>query len=146
MKILGKEYIIVDTFDKVLTVPDCFVLGKNKLGKGHGEQKFYFANKDLMRTFYGDEGFSVKCFILKDDLIHYLQQLKDEYQHPSQEYIGKDEFPTLWEERIEMVKGFDEILYFTIADQVQIEGLRGYVNSKDKNYNVIRQLSLPLVT
>lgn len=146
MRILGKEYRIIDTFDKILTVPDCFVLGKNKLGKGHGEKKFYFSNKDVMRAFYGDEGFSVKCFILKEDLIHYLQQLKDEYLHPSQEYIGKAEFPELWEKRIEMVKGLDDILYFTVTDQVQIEGPRGYVNSKDENYNIIRQLSLPLVT
>lgn len=146
MKILGKEYRIVDTFDKILTVPDCFVLGKNKIGKGHGEQKFYFANKDVMRAFYGEEGFSVKCFILKDDLIKYLQQLKEEYKHPSQEYIGKNEFPRLWDERLAMVQEYDDILYFTITDQVQIEGPRGYVNSKDTNFNIIRKLSLPLVT
>ena len=41
MKIEGKEYSFQDV-SRVLTVPDCNVLGPNKLGTGNGEAKFYF--------------------------------------------------------------------------------------------------------
>ena len=58
MKILGESYRVLDTFDGDMTVPDCLVASKNKLGKGHGEAKLYVASKDVMRSFYGRKGFS----------------------------------------------------------------------------------------
>lgn len=146
MEIAGKPFKIKDTFDNIITVPDCFVLGKNKLGHGHGEAKLYIGTKDNMRQFFGLEGFQVNCFILKKDLINYLETLKEEYITPSQNYIGKKEFPTLWKQRMEMVDALDEVITFNILDQTQIEGPRGYVNSNDKGYRLIRELSLPLVS
>ena len=146
MKILGKEYRIVDTYDRVLTVPDCFVLNKNKLGKGHGEKKFYFAPKDIMREFFGEKGFNVKCFFLKEDLIKYLNNIQGEYIHPSQDYVGREEFSSLWEERMNKVMSMDDFIYFNVQDQVAISSSRGYLNSSDNNYNIMRELSLPLVS
>lgn len=70
MEIAGRKYKVKDTFDSIVTIPDCFVLGKNKLGHGHGEAKLYFGSKDTMRSFYGEEGFKVKCFLFKRS--HYL--------------------------------------------------------------------------
>ena len=53
----------------MMTVPDCFVVGSNKLGQGHGEAKFYITSKKEMYDFYGVPGFRAKCFMLKTDLI-----------------------------------------------------------------------------
>lgn len=146
MEICGEKFKNEDTYDSIITIPDCFVFNTNQIGTGHGEAKLYLGSKDTMRAFFGNEGFSVKCFFLKVDLLSYLNTLKQEYLSPSQEYLGKDEFPTLWKERIEKVNSLPDVIEFDIADQKQIAGSRGYVNSKSEGYNLIRELSLPLVT
>lgn len=146
MKIGGKNFTVNDTFDNVVTIPDCFVLGKNKLGHGHGEAKLYFGPKESVRQFYGGEGFQATCFLLKEDIIAYLTALKGEYMHPSQSYVGKDDMPKLWEERLAAVGRLDSIIYFNVSDQLQIEGGRGYVNSNGEGYKLIREISLPLVS
>lgn len=146
MDINGQKFIIKDTFDTPATVPDCIVVSKNKLGRGHGEAKFYIAPKDRMRDFYGGEGFNAKCFLLKKDLITYMNAIKSEYFCPTQNYRGKDEFKKLWEQRMEKVKKLKDVIEFSIQDQIQIEGERGYVNSSDEGYDLIRELSLPLVS
>ena len=61
----------------MMTVPDCIVTGTNKLGHGHGEAKLYIASKDEMRAFYGGEKFKAKCFLLKSDLLAYMQAIKN---------------------------------------------------------------------
>lgn len=146
MKIGGNDFIVKETFDNTITIPDCFVLGKNKLGHGHGEAKLYFGSKENMRLFYGGEGFNVRCFILKSDLVSYLEALKDEYKKPSQNYTGKDLFRDLWRKRMKIVTDLDDVIYFSISDQTQIEGARGYVSSDDFGYKLIREISLPLVS
>ncbi len=146
MEIAGRTYVIEDTYDNIVTIPDCFVLGKNKIGHGHGEAKLYHGSKQNMRAFYGEEGFFADCFVLKNDLLSYLDLLKEEYNHPTMEYAGRDTFPSLWKERHEKVNLLDEVIWFTINDQVQIEGPRGYINSSDGGYKLIRELSLPLAT
>lgn len=93
----------------MMTVPDCVVVGSNKLGHGHGEAKFYISSKDEMYDFYGGEKFIVKCFMLKTDLIAYMLAIKNEYSDPSQEYAKKDELPALWQTRMEMISKLDEI-------------------------------------
>lgn len=141
-----KTYQVKDTYDNIITIPDCFVKAANKIGEGHGEKKLYFGTKSAMREFFGYEGFKVNCFILKKDLKIYLQTLYDEYLNPSQDYNERNSFPSLWENRMKMVESCPETLYFTISDQTQIEGARGYVNSEDYAYELIRELSLPLVS
>lgn len=146
MEINGQKFTIKDTFDTPVTVPDCLVYADNKLGIGHGEAKLYITSKDRMREFYGGEGFSAKCLILKKDLISYMQAMKTEYLHPSQNYRSKDEFASLWKERMKKIEGLNEVIEFNIQDQTQISGPRGYVNSKDEGYEIIREMSLPLVS
>lgn len=146
MRIGKHNYTVNDTFDNVVTIPDCFVLGKNKLGHGHGEAKLYFGPKDSVRQFYGGDGFHADCFILKEDIVAYLEALEGEYRHPSQDYIGKADMPTLWEQRLKAVAELDDVIHFTVSDQVQIEGVRGYVNSNGEGYKLIREISLPLVS
>ncbi|HIX26759.1 MAG TPA: HNH endonuclease [Candidatus Barnesiella excrementigallinarum] len=146
MNICGQKFQVEDVFDSPITVPDCIVVPKNKLGTGNGEAKLYIASKDRMRSFYGGEGFRAKCFILKEDLISYMRIMKSEYFHPTQNYRGKDDFENLWRERMKKIEGLHDIIEFYIQDQTQIEGVRGYVNSTDQGYKLIRELSLPLVS
>ena len=146
MEIFGKTYHVKDTYDNIVTIPDCFVLGKNKIGHGHGEAKLYMGSKDIVRDFFGGVGFTANCFLLKRDLIAYLEALKNEYLHPTQEYIGKDSLPNLWRERMQMVSSLDDVIPFNVMEQSQISGPRGYVNSDDEGYNLLRILSLPLIS
>lgn len=150
----GEKFKLVDVFPKILTVPDSFVVRNNKIQtttnkakESHGEAKLYIASKDAMREFYGQEGFHATCFMLKQDLINYLNTLKIEYLNPSQSYRGMENFSTLWQERMNKVIHLqDEIITFEVSDQNQIKGPRGYVNSSDMGYQLIRELSLPLVS
>ncbi len=146
MIILGETYKVIDTFDSDMTVPDCLVAAKNKLGKGHGEAKLYVASKDVMRAFYGKEGFIARCFLLKDDLKQYMNAIKPEYLSPTYDYRGKDEMSQLWKDRMKDIESLDDIIYFNVYDQAQITGARGYVNSDDDGYQLIREISLPLVS
>lgn len=146
MKILGESYRVLDTFDGDITVPDCLVAAKNKLGKGHGEAKLYIASKDVMRSFYGKEGFVAKCFLLKDDLKQYMNAIKPEYLRPTYNYRGKDEMAQLWSNRMTKIESLDDIIYFNVYDQAQIVGVRGYINSDEEGYQLIREISLPLVS
>ena len=146
MIILGENYKVVDTFDVDMTVPDCFVFPKNKLGKGNGEAKLYVSSKDTMRAFYGGEGFAAKCFLLKEDLKQYMNAVRHEYFNPTFAYRGKDVMRDLWEERMNEIQLLDDIIFFTVYDQDQIGGPRGYVNSDDYAYQLIREISLPLIS
>lgn len=146
MKINGEVLNTVAVFPNMMTVPDCVVVGSNKLGQGHGEAKFYISSKDEMYSFYGGEKFNAKCFMLKSDLIAYMNAIKNEYQEPSQEYAKKSELPRLWAERMSMIRSLDDTIFFEIHDQFQIAGPRGYINSTDDGYQIIRNIALPLVS
>lgn len=146
MKINGETLQTLSVFPNMMTVPDCLVWGSNKLGAGHGEAKLYIASKDEMRAFYGKEKFDARCFMLKKDLISYMTAIRNEYFEPSQEYAKKEKLPILWNERMEMISKLDDVIFFNVQDQYQIAGPRGYVNSQDKGYEIIRKLALPLVS
>lgn len=146
MKILDENWDVKEIYDSVITVPDCFVVNKNQLGTGHGEAKLYIGSKEAMRNFFGSEGFSAKCFMLKKDLLDYLTAVKSEYFSPSQNYVGKNTFKDLWTERVALVNNLDDIIWFEANDQTQIRGSRGYVNSTDDGYKIIRTLALPLIS
>ena len=146
MKVNGENLSTLAVFPSMMTVPDCFVVGSNKLGQGHGEAKFYITSKKEMYDFYGVPGFRAKCFMLKTDLIAYMLAIKNEYYQPSQEYAKKDIFPQLWDKRMAMISNLEDIIFFTIEDQDQIVGPRGYINSDDRGYQIIRELALPLVS
>ncbi len=146
MKINGEELKTLAVFPTMMTVPDCVVVASNKLGKGHGEAKFYVSPKEDMYAFYGGERFKAKCFMLKKDLISYLNAIKNEYLLPSQDYSQKEKLPTLWQERMNLVSALDDVIFFYANDQYQIAGPRGYINSNDEAYQIIRKLALPLVS
>ncbi len=146
MKIDGQNFNFADTLDSPITVPDCFVMRASKIGGGNGEAKLYIASKTEMYQFFGNVGFVARCFLLKSDLLSYMNALHSEYLHPSQEYRGAAEMPQLWKERVARIEKLPEVIEFSVTSQDQIEGPRGYVNSKDAGYQLIREISLPLVT
>ena len=111
MKINGENLPTLAVFRTMMTVPDCVVVGSNKLGHGHGEAKFYIASKTEMYEFYGAKKFTAKCFMLKSDLIAYLLAIKNEYMTPSQDYAQKDNLPSLWNERMDMVSHLEDIWF-----------------------------------
>lgn len=147
MNIHGINYKVIDTKEK-MTVPDCFVVAKNKIGTAHGEAKFYIGNENSeTRDFFGEKGFNNKCIILKKDLLKYMEDCRSEYLNPEQPYTAKDEMPKLWNERIAKINQLDDVVYFYLSEQTQIAGPRIYVNSDDLIYKkLIRELSLPNIT
>lgn len=147
MIIAGERFTFEDTFDTPITVADSWVMPKNKLGDGNGEAKLYFGSRDKMEQFFGEIGFTATCFVLRQDLLAYMQAIKAEYFTPSQDYRARDEMRWLWLERMEKINALPSgIVEFTIHEQSQIAGPRGYVNSSDKVYKLIREISLPLVS
>jgi len=147
MIIAGEKFTFDGTFDTPITVADSWVMPKNKLGGGNGEAKLYIGSRDKMEAFFGEIGFTATCFVLRKDLQTYMNAIKSEYLTPSQEYRGKDEMRFLWSERMQKINSLpDGIVDFTIYEQLQIAGPRGYVNSTDKIYRLIREISLPLVS
>lgn len=146
MIIDGITFNFVDTYDSPIFVPDCFVMGSSKLGTGHGEAKLYVGSKDEMCAFFGSDKFVANCFILKSDLISYMNALHAEYLNPSQPYRGSAELPMLWIERMKAIETLPEVIEFKVTAQDQIVGPRGYLSSKDYGYQLIREISLPLVS
>lgn len=147
MNIEGEKFTFVDTFETAITVADSWVTPKNKLGGGNGEAKLYVGSRDKMEKFFGEIGFTATCFVLRQDLQAYMQAIKSEYISPSQEYRGREEMLSLWSERMEKVNALPSgIIDFTVREQTQIAGPRGYVNSTDKIYRLIREISLPLIS
>ena len=147
MIIKGEKFKFVNTFETPITVADSWVVPKNKLGGGNGEAKLYVGSRDKMEAFFGEMDFTATCFVLRQDLQAYMNAIKAEYLSPSQDYRGKDEMRSLWFERMEMINSLpDGIVVFTIREQSQIAGPRGYVNSSDKIYKLIREISLPLIS
>lgn len=146
MIIEGQKFEFVDTMPTPITVADSWVKPKNKLGSGNGEGKLYVSSKDKMEEFFGGHRFIANCFILKRDLIAYMDAIREEYFHPSQEYRGKENMRGLWHERMNKIHSLPSMIEFCVKEQTQIAGVRGYVNSDDDIYQLIREISLPLVT
>jgi len=144
MKIGDKTFKFQDV-SRVLTVPDCNVLGPNKLGSGNGEAKFYFGSKQELNSFALGMT-TMECFFLKADLLTYMHAAQVEYQNPTQNYAGRDKMALLWDERVKMILKLPEVIEFTVDVQNQIAGPRGYVNSKSPAYKLFRTLSLPLIS
>jgi putative restriction endonuclease len=144
--IVNHSYKVIDTKEKI-TIADSFVVRQNKIGGGNGEAKLYIGqDNDETRNFFGNNGFSIPCFLLKQDLQKYLEETKIEYLKPEQPYLNKEILPNLWKDRKTKIDSLPEKIEFQVVEQSQIAGPRVYVNSDDPAYKIIRELSLPNIT
>jgi putative restriction endonuclease len=146
IQILNREFKVLDTKEKI-TIADSFVVRQNKIGGGNGEAKLYVGNENQeIRGFFGNNGFAIPCFLLKKDLLKYLEETKAEYINPEQPYINKEILPNLWNDRKAKINALPEKIEFEVVEQTQIAGPRIYVKSEDLAYKLIRELSLPNIT
>ena len=143
----SQQFEVIDIIEN-LTVADSFVVKQNKIGSGNGEAKLYVGQDNpFTRNFFGARPFANNCFLLKKDLLKYLQDTKQEYLSPDQPYIFSEQLPIFWHERFKHVsQETPDILHFLITEQVQIAGPRVYVKSSDASYNLLRTLSIPNIT
>jgi len=146
INILGNDLEILNKFENV-SISDSFVSPQNKIGNGNGEAKLYLGqNNSKLQSFFGTRGFNIKCFLLKEDLIQYLNQVRKEHKAPTQEYRNKEKLEQIWEEKFEKVINLNEIIYFDLEDQVNLNGPRIYGNSSSIGYNLLRDLPLPIIS
>lgn len=137
------EYSILQKWERI-TIADSFVVSQNKIGTGNGESKLYIGQNDsYLIDFFGTRGFSINCVLLKEDLLRYLKDVEIEYLAPSQNYRNKALLPQLYSERLEIVQALNNETEFCLIDQDQIIGPRVYVSSLDRDYQLLRELSLP---
>lgn len=138
---------VLDVKEKI-TIADSFVLRSNKIGTGNGEAKLYVGNdSEELRSFFGKRPFVLTCFLLKKDLIKYLNDTKIEYQKPEQLYQDPNALPSLFQERISNINSLPQnVIKFEAKEQDQISGPRIYINSGDSFYQILRELSLPNIT
>jgi len=136
-----KEYL--DTLE--VTIADSFVVSQNKTEEGHGEAKLYVGQRtsSSLKSFFGEPGFKVDFQFKKNDLIRFMNEIKPEYINPSFNYRNKDDFRSLWEERMKLVFSLPDEINFQVEDQDHLTGPRCYLNSSDENYQLLRTLPLP---
>ena len=98
---------VLDVKEKV-TIADSFVVRSNKIGTGNGEAKLYVGNEsDELRNFFGIRPFLLNCFLLKKDLIKYLNDTMDFVG-----VISKD----LFQKEVYYVMTLDDSKYKNIKD------------------------------
>lgn len=148
IEINNQNFTVIDTIEK-MTIADSFVLRSNKIGEGNGEAKFYVGNENAeTRSFFGENGFHINCFLLKKDLKEFLINSETEYKQPEQPYQKPALLPNLWHERIKKIENLDDFLIFNLKEQTQIAGPRIYVKpcENDQVFKLIRELALPNIS
>jgi predicted restriction endonuclease len=143
--LFGEKYININTLDSI-AIPDCFVK-RNKIGTAHGEAKLYVGsrkNKEIQSFF---EKISMTGFLLKRDLLEYLEDAKFEYKNQEQEY--RNSIADFWLENKQIIESKrDEILYFQFTESSAGGDLRFYITSTrgDVFYKEFRLIALPEIT
>ena len=143
MKINGKEYEVIDTLEYI-TLADSFIK-ENKIGSGHGEAKLYVGNEgDRLFEFFGD--FKINCFFCKKDFRLFLEDSKQEYYSPQQNYIKATDMPERFEKyyyKVSEISG--EILNFELY-RVYVAPPRVYVNAESEYWTFMRTIALPNIS
>ena len=143
MKINGVNYEIIDTIEQV-TLADSFAR-ENKIGTGHGEGKLYVGNEgERVFDFFGD--FNVKCFFRKSDFQKFLEDSKQEYYNPQQQYLRINDMQERFEKYNETIENLeDELLNFELY-RVNVRPPRVYVNARSEYWKIARQIALPNIS
>ena len=146
IEILEEDFEVLGNLEYI-NIADSFVMPQNKIGDGNGEAKLYVGQVgEKLKDFFGERGFELNCFLLKEDLIQYLDEIRREHVAPTQEYREKDRFEKLWDDKYEKVLQLNEIVEFKIKDQNNLQGTRVYINSDSEGYKLVREISLPVIS
>ena len=147
-KLIKKQYKIVDKVS--VNAADSYVDAINKVGSAHGEKKLYVGSPSTASLF-GKKGFIVDCFIEKDNLLNYMENIKYEYENPTYEYRfykNKINSKKLFNDRLEKVKKLNEIEKFTVQHVEDLKDTRRVYVRTDKDdptrnvYDLLSELSL----
>ena len=96
----GYEFIVDDIYPRKITMADSYLISSNKIGTGNGEAKLYLGSKFKTRAYFGGEGFCVECFLLKNDLIQFLDYIESQYKNPIIKHrADRKKLRELWSER-----------------------------------------------
>jgi len=146
--LLGKEYINIDTIDNI-AIPDCFVHRRNKLdySKGNGEAKLYIGSRKIIENqLFFSKNHKMLGFLLKRDLVEYLNDAKFEYENKEQLY--RENITDFWLENKRMLDSKEDVLFFEFIESQAGGDLRFYITSfkGDIFYNEFRKIVLPEIT
>ena len=136
--------VYLDALD--VSIADSWVVPSNKTGTGNGEAKIYVGQRPskTYKNFFGPTGFRLRCRFRQSDLLRFMDEMKVEYWYPTFPYRESEKLRELWVERRTEIENFGgEFIHFNADEQHQLEGPRGYINSEDDNYQLIRTLPLP---
>jgi len=143
--LLGQKYINIDTIDSI-AIPDCFVK-RNKLGSGNGEAKLYVGSRKNMESQSFFSKSTMSGFLLKRDLLEYLQDAK--FEHENQEHAYRNSIADFWLENKKTIEAKkDDFLFFKFNESKAGGAARFYITStpRDIFYNEFRQIALPEIT
>jgi len=143
MKINGKEYEVIDTLEYI-TLADSFIR-ENKIGSGHGEAKLYVGNEgERLFEFFGD--FKINCFFCKKDFKLFLEDSRQEYYDPQQEYIKIIDMQERFEKYYSQIEEIaEETLKFELY-RVDVAPPRVYVNAESDYWIIMRTIALPNIS
>lgn len=143
MKINGNNYEILDTLEYI-TLADSFIR-ENKIGSGHGEAKLYVGNEgERLFDFFGD--FKINCFFCKKDFKLFLEDSKQEYYDPQQDYIRSYDMHERFDKYYSKIEEIsDEILKFELY-RVDVAPPRVYVNAESEYWTIMRTIALPNIS
>lgn len=145
MKINGKDYEVVDTLEYI-TLADSFIK-ENKIGKGHGEARLYIGNgkKQLFDFFENFE--DDNCLFCKRDFKLFLEDARQEYITPQQDYLRKNNMEKRFERYLSNVESINgEILNFKIERYMKDEKNRVYIYVNSKYWEQMREIALPNIS
>lgn len=146
LTILNSEYEILGKLENI-SIADSFVSPKNKIGSGNGEAKLYVGqDNQTLQRFFGERGFNASCFLLKQDLIQYLDEVRKEHKAPTQEYRNKETLESIWESKLAKITALEETINFQIQDQNNLNGPRIYINSTSEGYKLLREIPVPIIS
>ena len=141
-----------ENLKNVIPVVDSFVYPNNKLGKGSGESTLFIGpQKESTFKFWGQFGDVISINLLKQNLLNYYFEIKEEFNFPSQKYKNslkmKLEFDKLYYYIIELSE--TSILKYEIytgnTDESRVYLKPADKVSKELN-NVLRKLSIDSFT
>lgn len=158
---MARIFRYIDDWASIRLV-DSFVKD-NKAGTGNGEACLYLGSKhdpDIF-TFFVEEQFDAHCVILRDDVLEYLQSVKQEYIIHRYNYRNEVSINT-WQSLFNEVSALPEELHFDLTRKrlndkhgrvyaqeltyKRANNLTVETSEKAYTYNLIRRVAIPEVT